>query len=110
MMELAHLSVSNGGAQPGGPASQFTIGTLVRLLSGHGSLPGHASCEAGRSAGHVEDNSHPSNGGGVRRPLGQTGNPESILLLSRRAGPAAMPLVKPELFDPHEYDSLIGAH
>jgi hypothetical protein len=45
----AHLPFGSG-ARPGRSVSQFTIGTLVRLLSGHGGRPGHASLrEAGRS-------------------------------------------------------------
>jgi hypothetical protein len=58
-----------------GPSfSQFTIGTSVRLLSGHGGLPGHASSrEAGRSAGRREDNR--PHAAGVRRAVGETGSP-----------------------------------
>lgn len=69
----AHLPFGSG-AWPGWYVSQFTIGTLVRLLSGHGGLPGHVSLrEAGRSAGRREDNR--PHAAGVRRAVGQTDSP-----------------------------------
>jgi hypothetical protein len=89
----AHLPFGSG-ARPGRSVSQFTIGTLVRLLSGHGGLPGHASlCEAGRSAGRREDNW--PHAAGVRRAVGQTGSPWEIFCPG--PGSAAMPCFGPDL-------------